>query len=255
MNKSELERLSRKQGVPMQTLEKDYALTCLLGAVARFPKIGSVVFKGGTSIKKAYYADFRFSEDLDFTCLEDVSADFYDFLKNNTEGFGVRFTETVPDTRTDKSFKFKIKYVQSNGRIDSLRLDMSLRKDVLSKFSSRPILNSYDVPLQESAVPTMSLEEILAEKIRAVLYSKHSRHLYDLYFLHSRGVKLNPDWVRSKIKSAYGGEFSMGKFKERVLEKEKTWMRDLDRFVADVPPFETASQTALKVARDALGTA
>jgi hypothetical protein len=32
-----------------------------------------LAFKGGTAIKKIYEPDYRFSEDLDFTQLDDVS--------------------------------------------------------------------------------------------------------------------------------------------------------------------------------------
>ena len=35
---------------------------------------------GGTALKKAYFADFRFSEDLDFACTRDESGGFADFL-------------------------------------------------------------------------------------------------------------------------------------------------------------------------------
>ena len=93
MDDRSIRRLARECGVPYGTVEKDYALTSLLSRIARFPKIGSMVFKGGTAIKKAHYEDFRFSEDLDFSCLEDVSDDFVGFVEDNMKGPGVEFVE------------------------------------------------------------------------------------------------------------------------------------------------------------------
>ena len=39
----------------------------------------------------------------------------------------------------------------------------------------------------------------MAEKIRALTYSKHPRHLHDIWHLHGQGVKINPDMVRAKV--------------------------------------------------------
>ncbi len=85
--------LAGRYCVPYGTVEKDYALTSLLSKIAEFPKLGSMVFKGGTSIKKLHYEDFRFSEDLDFSCLEDISDDFAGFVEDSMKGLDVEFTE------------------------------------------------------------------------------------------------------------------------------------------------------------------
>jgi predicted nucleotidyltransferase component of viral defense system len=45
-----------------------------------------MVFKGGTAIKKIYFELFRFSEDLDFTCSENVSEGFANFIINHLVG-------------------------------------------------------------------------------------------------------------------------------------------------------------------------
>ena len=52
LNQSQLQSLSAKRGVPMGTIEQDYALTCILCKMAEFPRLDSVMFKGGTSINK-----------------------------------------------------------------------------------------------------------------------------------------------------------------------------------------------------------
>lgn len=50
---------------------KDYAIGHPLIAVAEEPTLAStLVMKGGTALKKLYFGDYRFSEDLDFSCVD-----------------------------------------------------------------------------------------------------------------------------------------------------------------------------------------
>jgi uncharacterized protein len=51
-----------------QQIEKDYVLSWILQGIAENESLAkALVFKGGTVLKKAYFKDYRFSEDLDFT--------------------------------------------------------------------------------------------------------------------------------------------------------------------------------------------
>ncbi|MDA1347694.1 MAG: nucleotidyl transferase AbiEii/AbiGii toxin family protein, partial [Chloroflexi bacterium] len=59
---------AREVGKPQYVLEKDYALSYLLAGIVAVPQLAdSLVFKGGTCLRKAYFPGYRFSEDLDFT--------------------------------------------------------------------------------------------------------------------------------------------------------------------------------------------
>ena len=49
---------------PFWALEKDYALSYLLAGMAQ---VGTLVLKGGTALRKFYFSDYRFSEDLYFS--------------------------------------------------------------------------------------------------------------------------------------------------------------------------------------------
>src|SRR3990167_9011888 len=49
-------------------VEKDYAQSYVLAGITRQPELSrSLVFKGGTALKKIYFKDYRFSVDLDFS--------------------------------------------------------------------------------------------------------------------------------------------------------------------------------------------
>jgi Ni2+-binding GTPase involved in maturation of urease and hydrogenase len=51
-------------------IEKDYWITCALQRMAQNPNAEKVVFKGGTSLSKAYRLTNRFSEDIDIAVIE-----------------------------------------------------------------------------------------------------------------------------------------------------------------------------------------
>ena len=56
--------------VPIDVVERDYALGHVLAAVYADDALApALVFKGGTALKKAYFGDYRFSVDLDFTAV------------------------------------------------------------------------------------------------------------------------------------------------------------------------------------------
>ena len=51
-------------------LERDYCLAWFLAVLSRSDLKPVLGFKGGTALKRCYFPDYRFSEDLDFTLLE-----------------------------------------------------------------------------------------------------------------------------------------------------------------------------------------
>ncbi len=67
----EIKQQSEKYYVTPAIIDKDWVLGHLLNAIYSFENIKSCfVFKGGTCLKKCYFEDYRFSEDLDFTLLD-----------------------------------------------------------------------------------------------------------------------------------------------------------------------------------------
>jgi len=65
-----LKKAAAASGVPYETVLKDYAIGHVLAALAAEDSLaGTLVMKGGTALRKLHFADYRFSEDLDFTAL------------------------------------------------------------------------------------------------------------------------------------------------------------------------------------------
>lgn len=74
IKKDELLRTQRETGLPLSTIEKDYILSLMIWAISQNQHLkNNWVFKGGTCLKKCYFGNYRFSEDLDYTVLSTAS--------------------------------------------------------------------------------------------------------------------------------------------------------------------------------------
>jgi len=71
--RNRLEEARKEVGLSWETIERDYILSWILAGIAVNKKLqNKLIFKGGTSLKKCYFGDYRFSEDLDFTAREGI---------------------------------------------------------------------------------------------------------------------------------------------------------------------------------------
>lgn len=65
----EIVTIAEQKGVLKSTIDKDWVLGHFLAAIYSEQKLRELlIFKGGTCLKKCWFPDYRFSEDLDFTC-------------------------------------------------------------------------------------------------------------------------------------------------------------------------------------------
>ncbi|PCI35769.1 MAG: hypothetical protein COB50_05345 [Thiotrichales bacterium] len=65
-----LEKVRHSTGIPWDVLERDYLLSWILVGISQNKVLrDSIVFKGRTALKKCYFGNYRFSEDLDFSSL------------------------------------------------------------------------------------------------------------------------------------------------------------------------------------------
>jgi hypothetical protein len=72
ITRADIDDRVRLWGLREDVVEKDYVLGWVLWGIGTDPLLHrSWVFKGGTCLKKCYIETYRFSEDLDFTVLED----------------------------------------------------------------------------------------------------------------------------------------------------------------------------------------
>ena len=98
---SEIHRKSDALKVSDKQIEKDYVITWILQGVATNELLSNnLAFKGGTVLKKAYFDDYRYSEDIDFTLLdeqitnEEIIAQFKTAFDAITEASDIEFQLT-----------------------------------------------------------------------------------------------------------------------------------------------------------------
>jgi predicted nucleotidyltransferase component of viral defense system len=71
--RARLQEARQRLVLPWEVLERDYLLSWVLAGITRVDSLrDTLVFKGGTALRKCYFGDYRFSEDLDFTAVGSV---------------------------------------------------------------------------------------------------------------------------------------------------------------------------------------
>ncbi len=178
--------ISKADGVSWMTVEKDYFLTLLLEGIAADQTLGNaMVFKGGTALRKIYFQNYRYSEDLDFTLLQPVSeAEF-------TTGLESVFAYLKKQHNADFSIKSlykrnwfadaKVQYLGLKGQKNTITIDVSGDETVVETPKKRRVFNPYYE--KQFKIPAYSLEEITAEKLRALLQRTRVRDYYDCWHL------------------------------------------------------------------------
>ncbi len=96
MKQKEIENIAVQHEVHKSVIDKDWVLGHLLNSIYRHEALKEkLVFKGGTCLKKCYFENYRFSEDLDFTLIEpDFGIEqsmIANILENTTEISGILF--------------------------------------------------------------------------------------------------------------------------------------------------------------------
>lgn len=188
----EIARLAHRLGLGDKTIEKDYVLTWTLLAVANSPLRDRLVFKGGTALKKVYEPDYRFSEDLDFTLLDDIS----------NQELIVEIEALFPWLRREVNITLAVRRVetyQTGNPTLYLNYVGPLRGDLSGRFLKTDFTHDelllfplIEAPLQvpysdcrgrAETLHVYSPEEILAEKLCALLGRTEPRDLYDVHYM------------------------------------------------------------------------
>lgn len=242
MDENELRRIAGRENVPVGILEKDYILSVMLIHLKDIGILEHLVFKGGTAIKKIYYPETRFSEDLDFNYYDIDREDIYQQIKDNLDHYivdpDVEFTGSKDLNYSDTDLTFRIGYMGPLKHKNSIKLDFSGRDNLLEPKNESEILHEYPDLKNKSRIkiPSMSISGILAEKCRALMMRAESKDMYDIWFLTKQGIDFDLNLVKRKHEG-YEEEWSKEKYQNRLKKLENTWKRDLDSFLDQVPKF------------------
>ena len=241
-------------------IEKDYVLSKVLMALSQIdPFNQSLLFKGGTALKKYYYPKWRFSEDLDFTSRKqlkpkDVKSIFQEAVDKVGSLFGLtmRVLEYSQYPKTDNDFisaQLKLGYEgplrKSSGQKNNVRVDIAFEEQLISEPVKKEILSGYADDI-DSELVVYSLEEIISEKLRSILQRGKSQDYYDVWVLLK---DYKNDFSNESLWEILKGKC---KFKdipvpvtadfmnpERAEEARQYWELDLARQLSKFPDVDT----------------
>lgn len=193
----EISKKAFQAGKQDRIIEKDYVITWLLFGIADSSLAEYLAFKGETALKKIYFEDYRFSEDLDFTVLGNVdAADLPALLGEVTEhlasdvGLVFRIDEDKIESRLGSMTAYVDFIGPLRGALGSrnIKADFTFDETIVFPLSRRRVISRYsDSESLRKAVRVYSLEEILVEKLCALIGRTEPRDLYDAHYLLSLG--------------------------------------------------------------------
>lgn len=260
----------QRTGSPHHIVEKDYALSYILAGIVAQPRLAqSLVFKGGTALKKMYFGDYRFSEDLDFSAVEaprarEMEAAIKDAVAEASRLLSTygpfqltweRYTERTPHPGGQDAFVVRVQYPWQQTVHCRIKLEITHDEPMMAEPEDRALIHGYEEPLA-ATVRTYRIEELIAEKMRTLLQTHQkllrrgwnrprARDYYDLWrILGQYGDVLDrgllPDLLAQKSKHrgvSYAGLDDF--FTEQLVREAAThWDANLRAFAANVPEWE-----------------
>lgn len=172
--------------VEQYIVEKDYALSYLLAAIKATDGLGEeLILKGGTALKKLYFADYRFSEDLDYSTrvpgpikqidgLMERAVHSMGEMLNERGPFQVALEGLMlkqPHPGNQKAYLVRVQFPNHRQALCRLKVEITVDEPILTPVQIRPVLHGFAEHF-DAHIPVYSLQEITAEKLRALLQSK-----------------------------------------------------------------------------------
>jgi predicted nucleotidyltransferase component of viral defense system len=278
ISNDEVRRIAGALELEPRVIDHDYVLgcyLCFLGTQSNVRK--KWLFKGGTALRKCYFEEYRFSEDLDFTVLDIISAQsLRDFLHSINiamqDAIGIRTDEremkvdVIEDDYGKESFETRIYYYgpwDYGGSPRSVRIHTNREENLIFPTNVLPVFHQYSdrKELPAVAIQVYSLEEMMAEKLRA--FSGQRKHaiphdIFDLYHL-SRNITsiknvLEAFPLKCKAKGLSLDAIDFDKVIARRSEYENNWQQSLEYLIPTnlKVPFEKAWDTSIKLLEKAL---
>lgn len=221
-------KFRQNKDVAWETIEIDYSLSWILVAISKHEKLAkNLIFKGGTALKKCYFGDYRFSEDLDFT--EIVATDNAELrqyidetlqiVKELTKPYGqFEFTltehvEKNPHPFNQAAFIIKVQLPWHRKPMTNIKLEISRDEAMIFPPVPRVMLHEYGETI-DCKLQVYSLEEIVLEKFRAIL--QNQERLSRKKWARSRVRDFYDLW---RIFGEYRGNLKTAELKDAFLRK------------------------------------
>ena len=202
-------------------------------------------------LKKVYFRDYRFSEDLDFTLLDETISNgqifewfkvVFEFIK---EEANIPLEIIDDNEHQDGGINFYISYVGPLGGLGAnkkVKVDISRSEQlVFEPVWNNPFIDYTDQ--QEHQLLCYSLEEVLVEKLRAVMQRMQARDFYDIWYLltiHDMDIDFYLAEFRKKCESKEIDPTAFhAKLEQRLPQYKGRWEKSMADQIQDLPDFET----------------
>ncbi|PIN81139.1 hypothetical protein COV11_02585 [Candidatus Woesearchaeota archaeon CG10_big_fil_rev_8_21_14_0_10_30_7] len=245
---NELKRIAAKKKIALSVVEKDYAITWVLYSLSKTEFKQYFIFKGGTALRKIYFPDWRYSEDLDFTIPKKFNENELKEIINKINSF---LSENVGITLNIKSLhlnpeyaQIKIQFLGPLNNKNTIKIDLSFNEPIISTPNNKNIHSEYS-DKEKNNLLVYSLEEILAEKIRSILQRAKTRDYYDVWkILKSHNNKINTNLLhkiiikKCQIKKLIFNKNDLFSSK-RIKPAQEYWEKSLAHQINNLPNFKT----------------
>lgn len=255
----EIQKKARIIGVRDQQIEKDYILSWILQGIAFHNELSKIiVFKGGTVLKKVYFEDYRFSEDLDFTLLYNniLNQQIFDYFNETfeyvLEEANIPLEIIEKNEHRDGGINFYISYIGPLGGMGTnkrVKVDISRNEKLQFASIDKVIFLTY-TDQEEHKLLCYSLEEILIEKLRSVMQRMQARDFYDIWYLiETQGLEanyyMNEFIAKCKNKGINPSDF-FTKLDQRLPQYKARWQKSLKDQIKDLPEFDQVERKTMR---------
>jgi len=245
MLQSEILGIAEKEGVPPDTIDKDWVLGHFLAELYRNKWAhDNLVFKGGTCLKKCYFADYRFSEDLDFTLTDEKLQITDKMLQSVCNGVmsqtRIRFSQAKVESVTwndmQVGYMSIIRFWGANHKqvhqppdskrwLTKIKVEVTHYEKIINNPEPRPLLSNYSDNnlFEQIMIPCYPLTEVIAEKFRALLQRSYPapRDYYDLWKLLQQPGQMDWESILSTFKQKITFKnISLNSYEDFFVEKQ-----------------------------------
>ena len=255
----EIQNIAREAGVRDQQIEKDYVLSWILQGIASHEHLSkSLIFKGGTLLKKVYFKYYRYSEDLDFSLLDDSISNeqvfewFKEIFEYIEEEANIPLEIIDDNEHEDGGINFYISYIGpfgGQGNNKKVKVDISKsEKQVFEPIFQQVIISYSDQ--KEYQLLCYPLEEILVEKLRSVMQRMQARDFYDIwYLLEVCGMDIEFYVHEFRVKCERKQIDPKGfheKLAQRLPQYKGRWQKSMLDQIKDLPDFERVERETMQ---------
>ncbi|MBW8308483.1 MAG: nucleotidyl transferase AbiEii/AbiGii toxin family protein [Candidatus Paracaedibacteraceae bacterium] len=270
----EIKNLRKMTGISWEIIEQDYVLSWMLYGISKVDKLKTtMIFKGGTALKKCYFGDYRFSQDLDFSVQGDYprQEELLDLIikackvseieSGNIDFTCNRYPERDVHPEKQEAFVVHARLPWQRDYNTSVKIEVTTQESVLLPPEDRRVIHGYHEEL-DCQISTYQIEEIISEKIRAILQFAKKLHergwgrsrvrdYYDLWrifseYSHTIKKEILPDLVQKKCYSkSIIFESIEDLFQEKLLKSLEEW----DMWLAPIVPNLPDSDQVIKELR------